>query len=744
MRFKKLICIGLSIALLASAAGCGGSGAPVSEAPSTEGQTAVEAAADPAGGAAGDKADKALSTESGTAAAAETASTIAAAVEEKEISPEDISVTWEDSHVYGELTLGAYDTIVTYGVKGYEDVPFIKASDYLNILFEGKEKIFLENGVMTIRVNGTDAVIDPGADTIVFDNPARLRSSGLIDGAIIDNREYNVITGSAKNKSTQTEAKSVTISLKDYHMPVIPYDDDILMPFLALQNTFGSASMTTVLAYNGKDYYNTVSAEMFVLDAGDYSLKDTPFMKAIHSGPFSEKTSTTQAYADYGYYSICLLLDQTFGHKEEKNITTFDEYFTRMNAKEALCSTNPSLSLTTEFMLFNYLFDSMHDSVLSIDTVFGPINNVDKAEVEGVVNEISQSEIGQELFEEDAQVSDEETELSLNVILGALLEKGLSVPEVVPLTAWTEFFSLAKPEDYGDQRLDYAGDTAVIYFNEFKDDTTTRRPSYYLDPIKEQDEDKNSFAFFYNCFKDIKTHDEVKNVVLNICDNGGGSAAALVAILGFLSEDGEVKITDQDMLAGNYREECYHVDTNLDGISDDQDGFGGQYDFYILCSGSSYSCGNALPYFAQKDGLAKIIGTRPGGGDCVLGSFVDAYGHVAAYSGMLKLGTDDGSGFISNEKATETDLNMVPSIWDIVNVPWYDPAGIADAVHKYQEGATELEYPETASEENMSAFLTRLFELISKRMDAMEKNAGAGQDSAAEGTTGAEKAPATE
>jgi hypothetical protein len=44
----------------------------------------------------------------------------------------------------------------------------------------------------------------------------------------------------------------------------------------------------------------------------------------------------------------------------------------------------------------------------------------------------------------------------------------------------------------------------------------------------------------------------------------------------------------------------------------------------------------------------------------------------------------------------------------------------------------------------MSAFLTRLFELISKRMDAMEKNAGAGQDSAAEGTTGAEKAPAAE
>ena len=743
MRFKKLICLGLSIAMLVSAAGCGNSGSPASEAPAFDAQTSSEAEADSAKDTAGAVGEEESSGQD-SAAEAGTASTEAASAEEKEISPEDISVTWEDSHVYSKLTLGSYDTIVTYGVKGYEDVPFIKASDYLEILFEGMPMTSLENGIMTVTVNGAEAVIDPAADTIRFDNTSRFRSSGEIDGAILDKSEYNVVTYSAKNKSVQTDVKPVTVSLKEYHMPVIPYEDDILMPFLALQNTFGSVMMSSVLAYNGKDYYNAFSAEQFISGKGDKSLENTPYIKALYTGPFSEKDHTTQAYADYAYYSTCLQLDLTFGHKEEKGITTFDEYFTRMNAKEAMRSTKTSLSLTTEFMLFNYLFDSMHDSVFSMNTVFGRIDKIDQAEVEGVINDIRNSEIGQGMFEEDWKLSQEESELSINTILGALLEKGLSVPEVVPLTAWTEFFSLAKPEDYGDQRLDYAGDTAVIYFNEFKDDTTTRRPSYYLDPIKEEDEDKNSFAFFYNCFEDIKTHDEVKNVVLNICDNGGGSAAALVAILGFLSEDGEVKITDQDMLAGNYREECYHVDTNLDGISDDQDGFGGQYDFYILCSGSSYSCGNALPYFAQKDGLAKIIGTRPGGGDCVLGSFVDAYGHVAAYSGMLKLGTDDGSGFISNEKATETDLNMVPSIWDIVNVPWYDPAGIADAVHKYQEGAAELEYPETASKENMSAFLTRLFELISKRMDAMEKNAGAGQDSAAEGTTGAEKAPAAE
>lgn len=716
MRFKKLICLGLSIAMLVSAAGCGNSGSPAAEAPAFDAQTSSEAEADSAKDTAGAVGEEESSGQD-SAAEAGTASTEAASAEEKEISPEDISVTWEDSHVYSKLTLGSYDTIVTYGVKGYEDVPFIKASDYLEILFEGMPMTSLENGIMTVTVNGAEAVIDPAADTIRFDNTSRFRSSGEIDGAILDKSEYNVVTYSAKNKSVQTDVKPVTVSLKEYHMPVIPYEDDILMPFLALQNTFGSVMMSSVLAYNGKDYYNAFSAEQFISGKGDKSLENTPYIKALYTGPFSEKDHTTQAYADYAYYSTCLQLDLTFGHKEEKGITTFDEYFTRMNAKEAMRSTKTSLSLTTEFMLFNYLFDSMHDSVFSMNTVFGRIDKIDQAEVEGVINDIRNSEIGQGMFEEDWKLSQEESELSINTILGALLEKGLSIPEIVPLIAWTGFFSFAKPEEYGNERLDYAGDTAVIYFNAFKENLLTRSPSYYLDPMKPEDESEDNFAFFYNCFEDIKTHDEVKNVVINICDNGGGSAAALLAVLGFLSEDGEVKISDMDMLAGNYREEYYHVDTNLDGICDDQDGFGGQYDFYILCSGSSYSCGNALPYFAQKNGLAKIIGTKPGGGDCVVGSFIDAYGHCAAYSGMLKLGIDDGNGFVSNEKTTDADLNMVPSIWDVVYAPWYDPEGIADAVHQYQNGAAELVYTDIRDEERLSDFLTKLFEMVAAKLE---------------------------
>ena len=713
MRLKKLICLGLSVVMVFTAAGCGAAtgASSAGEQPAAE----EEAGAAEADAAAEDDAKAEEEGASQDTAAAQ-AGGEAAAAKTEEIAPEDISIIWDDSRVYGSLTLGKYDVITTYGVKGYEDVPFIKASDYLGILEEGKEKIVLENDVMRVFLNGTEAVIDPAADTIMFENPDKFRSSGDIDGAIVIKQEFNVITPSVKNPSKQTEIQPLTVSLKDYNMPVIAYDDDILMPFLALQNTFGAIAQSNLLGYNGKDYYNAYLMSRFAQENAE--AKESPYYKAFFSGPFSTKTETTQAYADYGYYSICLLLDLTFGHKEEKNITTFDEYFTRLNAKKSMCSTNPEAAVTAEMMLFFYLFDSGHDGMLAFDTVFGKMDQINKETVDQITDDIKESEEGKELFEEGEP---QDTDTPWDVILGALFEKGFNVPEVLPLYVWTAYFGSAKSQDYGHHRLDYAGDTAVIYFDSFIDDIV-RDPSYYLDPINEEDNDRSSFAFFYNCFEDIKQHDEVKNVVINICDNGGGHASALINILGFLSKDGEVNMTDLDTLTGSYREERYHVDTNLDGIADDQDGFGGQYDFYIMCSGSSYSCGNALPYFAQQDGLAKIIGTNPGGGDCVVGYFIDAYGRCGCYSSCLKLGRDDGSGFVSDEKATQVDLNMMPSILDIASVPWFDPEGIADAVHRYQNGETEIVYDDRDTGEKLSDFLMQILEKMEQSQG--EENSG--------------------
>ncbi len=706
MKRRQLLSIGLALVMTLSLAACGGAtGASTSG--SEPAAAATEAEAAPEETAEGEAAPE----ESADAKAAPAESTEGEADSApaqsagEEIAAGDISVKWDDSHVYTGTSLGNYSTITTYEVKRYEDVPFIKASDYLHAIYEGKEKTEMQGDVMTINVNGTTGTIDAAADTITMEDPGKFRDIGLISGGVISKSEFNTITPSIKNPSTETAPQSLTVSLKDYNMPVIAYDGDILMPFLALQNSVGNVAMQNVLAYNGKDYFNVVEANNFKMDYPDKA-KDSVYIKSIYSGPFSTQGKTTQAYADYNYYSTCMLLDISFGHKEEKNITTFDEYFTRINAKKSLCSTDPSAAMTAEILLFNYLFDSGHDSIAGTDTVFGPAQ-VDPNAAGNIAEDIKESEEGKELFEEEQKL--EEGNDTADAILGALLEKGLKVPDVAPIIIWSNYMTSVKPADYGEQRLDFAGDTAVIFFSHFMDTSTERKPAYYMDGMTEEDAEKDNFAYFYNCFKEIQQHEEVKNVVINLSDNGGGAAAGLINVLGFLSEDGEACFTNRDMVTGSYREEWYHVDTNLDGVADDQDGFGGQYDFYIMCSGSSYSCGTALPYLAQQSGTAKIIGAQPGGGDCVVGTFVDAYGRYAVFSGMMKIGKETESGFVSDEKATTLDYNMMPSLLDIGLVPWFDANGIAEAVHNCQNGETVASYSEEEEGEQISKFFESLF-----------------------------------
>lgn len=650
MRLKKLICIILVTAMVAAIAACGNSHDKTAEISTTE----------------------------------------EALPEEKEISLNDISVTWDDSQVYNEPNLDTSEVITTYGVEGYEDVPFVMARDYLDIIFKGNEKVDIEDGVMKVELNGTQATIDPENDTIYFENPAKFREEGDIDGGLIDKEDFIVISPSVKNKSVQTDASPITVSLKGYHMPIIVYEDDLLMPFHALQSTFGGITDNNGMAYNGKDYYNIVKFMMENINDRDALLEKKPYVKALTSGPFSKKEKASKAYAENNYNSLCLLLDLTFGHKEEKNITNFDEYFSRINAKKALRSTSPSEVLMTEIMIFNYLFDSGHDSIASAITVFkdSTKEKKKKEKADKTAEDIKNSEEGDELFDEkNAEQPKDTTEYDglAEAALGSLTEKGFKIPEIAPLYAWNTFLSQAKPKNYGSERLDYVDDTAVIYFDTFKDDHD-RKLTYYESPITKEDEKLSNFAFFYNCFKDIKKHDKIKNVVINLSDNGGGDATGLVNILGFLSKDGEVKITDRDLLSGSYREECYHVDTNLDGKADDKDGYGGQYDFFILTSGASYSCANALPYYAQQSGLAKIMGAKPGGGDCVVGFFVDGNGYSAAYSSFIELGKEGKKGFVSDEKSVKMDYNMINSILDIATVPWFDAKGITQAVHRYING----------------------------------------------------------
>ena len=186
MKKEKILCLGLSLIMVLSATACGGA---------TGASSAANADVPAAEEAAGEAAAPAESGEPDAEAAggAEQADASTAANAGEEIPESDISVKWDDSRIFRGTSLGNYKTVTTYEVKGYEDVPFIKASDYLDVIFEGKEKTSIQDGVMTITVNETTGTIDAAADTITMENPGRFRSLGVVSGGIMDSPEYNTM-----------------------------------------------------------------------------------------------------------------------------------------------------------------------------------------------------------------------------------------------------------------------------------------------------------------------------------------------------------------------------------------------------------------------------------------------------------------------------------------------------------------------------------------------------------------------
>ena len=580
----------------------------------------------------------------------------------------------KQSRVY-EGTLDSVYTLSTWEFKEEEDVPYVSLKEYLNLFFVETYDPALDytwdRDVLLVTRNDVSLRVDPVNQEVSVDDMSAFlgpHASGALSDGIVEKEEFIALRPSAKNESTQTPVKGYHVKLGDYGVKMFQYEDDVLIPFGVAQSVFAAPAMKAYFAYNGDDYYDIVNNVQSIYGTSQKTDAPNPYANMWYSGSFASRTELSDAYAKYNYAVMCILLDLTYGHKEEKGIKDFNSYLEENGLKEPLLTPDPKDDVEPLKKLFGVLFDSGHDAQILSPSIIDSTGAIDRAEM---IHDIL-AKIGYDSLAELTK--------DLSPLLYALLklvpkealmeglnkadDKGSSLgPNVTKMVSEMIRLQLLKPLGYGNSsRIDIVGDTCVIYFEGFHEDLA-RSESFYTKLPTKNELDSSTFALFYYAFEKIKADGNVKNVVFDLSDNGGGSAAALVSALGFLSEDGEVHITYKDLLNQNYRVENYHVDTNLDGRFDDEDGYGGDYQFYILTSGTSYSCATAFPYFAQQQNLAKIIGEKPGGGDCVVAYYIDAYGRVGAISGFKQLGTMDGGTFTSDESAV------------IVDIPFHDDEG---------------------------------------------------------------------
>ena len=152
----------------------------------------------------------------------------------------------------------------------------------------------------------------------------------------------------------------------------------------------------------------------------------------------------------------------------------------------------------------------------------------------------------------------------------------------------------------------------------------------------------------------------IKDVIIDISNNGGGAVVALSELLAFISDDGVSKMSWYNTAIDDYINSEIRVDTNFDGTFDDNDGYGDVYNFYIVDSGFSFSCGNALPTFASKNSSVPLIGNKTGGGSCwVCGSLTTPYGDIYNMSSTMNFGTLSGNYFYDIDNGTSADIQLL-------------------------------------------------------------------------------------
>ena len=101
-------------------------------------------------------------------------------------------------------------------------------------------------------------------------------------------------------------------------------------------------------------------------------------------------------------------------------------------------------------------------------------------------------------------------------------------------------------------------------------------------------------------------------------------------------------------------------DVNLDKFYHNNECFGNDYNFYILTSSFSFSCGNAFPMNLKNSGTAKIIGHRSGGGECTVESLILPNGMNMVHSSLTHIGwyNEEEMTFKGYEEGVTVDIQV--------------------------------------------------------------------------------------
>ena len=497
-----------------------------------------------------------------------------------------------------QVTLRFYDAL--------PDVPYISVSDFQSIVLPGSTMTVTHTGVGEYTLTNADATAVVNINNDVFvseDFEAFTNQMGLLQPGMA-NVYYDGMPFVRYKGVTYTPAKvTTTLDMGKYGIDIhADGKGAVYFPFATL------ADMYTDLFY----HHTGFNGEKVVVNTSvnEVNLSE---IDPTYNEPLLSKKARSESMAAFNYKELCFAMDHFYGYPgrvkynaqlKAKGLDKVleEDVENGPEIKQLLLSTSMGEYFTGMMGLFAIYFDG-HTSMEILSQAVGN----EREKYADLLAEFTRTQMAHMNFQ------------------GMLLE---AVAPMMSMMQSSMAVAQLRPAAYGQGVTYYKkGNTAVCVFDSFNSRNEKAWKDYYegkgLMPTVDNTQG-DDMVIFLDALKKADADPEVKNLIIDISANGGGSADIVMAMTSLIMD--KSYISQDNALTGQRAIVEYEVDRNFDGVFDEKDK-DVHYDlnFAVLTSGMSFSCGNLFPSILKDNGIP-VMGETSGGGACAIQAMCTADG----------------------------------------------------------------------------------------------------------------------
>ena len=516
----------------------------------------------------------------------------------------------------GQVTLRFYDSM--------PNVAYISAADFQSIVLPGSTMTVTHTGAGQYTLANADATatVNINDDVFVSDQfEAFTNQMGLLQPGMANVYYDGMPFVRYKSVSYLPVKATTTLDLGAYGIDIhADGKGAVYFPFATL------ADMYTDLYYHHAGF----NGEKVVanLSVNEVSLAE---IDPDYNKPLLARTTRPADLAEFNYKELCFAMDHFYGFPGRI------QYNDALKAKglDKVLEEDIAVGPAVKKLL---LSDQLSDYLAGMTALTGVYMDGHTAlELTGNAMEEGDTEKYADLYAAYRQAL-----MGNQEIFGMLMS---AVQSMMSMVVDQQAVETLRPKAYG-EGVTYIkkGDTAVCVFDSFNSRNEEAWKAYYAGtgpmPTVENTEN-DDMVIFLDALKKAAADPEVKNFVIDITANGGGSADIVMAMTSLIMD--KSYISQDNSLTGQRSIVEYEVDRNFDRVFDAKDE-DVHYDlnFAVLTSGMSFSCGNLFPSMLKDAGIP-VVGTTSGGGACAIQAMCTADGFCYQISSFrARLNTLDG------------------------------------------------------------------------------------------------------